>query len=562
MPRKYTKNKYISGGADKDSYLDKDVVIKIAPAPVKGLDALSPLAAMEPEYGVIVDNWVPRTGYCEIRGGMNPWCQGVGVGSTGVINTLMAYRPKSGNEKLFAVAGTSVWDVSNYGAPSEVSTTEYNPDSYADRCQFVNFTVGGGDSWLLFVNGGRYLYRYNGTSWTTVTSTIGNLTNISAFKRRIWVTVRGSSTVGYLNTDAVAGTFTTLSLGPFLTLGGRIVSICNWTLDGGTGPDDYVVFISDKGQAVVYKGTDPTNATAWAQVGVFTLPSPIGLRNNYSLGSDSLLITDQGVLPLSQSLPFDPASSRSAAITNRIQNAMVEAALLARNNFGWQLKTYTEQGFLILNVPTVEAQTSIQYVMNLITGAWCRFTGWNATCFETYNKSLYYAGVDGTVYLAYTGPTDKGASISYQLATAFNYFDEPGRIKNANMVRPFISANANIIPTIDIDQDFVSTIPTATATGLGGSSLWDTAIWDTSLWAGQTISVINWLSCSALGTALSINMAINLATSGTSDPNGFDYGEFDDMTFDGNGVITSSGQKIPILRVNTFEIALENGGPV
>ena len=75
--------------------------------------------------------------------------------------------------------------------------------------------------------------------------------------------------------------------------------------------------------------------------------------------------------------------------------------------------------------------------------------------------------------------------------------------------------------------------------------------------------MLNWLSVNGLGTALSINMAINLDIGGSSEPyDVFDTGQFDVMVFDGNGAVTASGLGIPILRVNVFEIAIENGGPV
>lgn len=560
MARQYIKNKYSDGANDKASFLEKDVAIKVVPAPIKGLDALSPVAAMEPEYAVYLDNWVPRTGYCEIRGGMNAWCQGLGIGNIPQINTLMTYRPAGGTEKLFAATVPYIYDVSNYGLPT-IAVTELT----GDKWQYVNFTPSGGSNYLLCVNGSDAYRAYNGSTWSTptITGVTSSLLNyIMVFKRRVWFVQKNSTSVWYLGTDAIQGAASQLDLGAFMTKGGYVVSMANWTLDGGQGPDDYVVFITSEGQYIVYKGTDPSNASAWAQVGVFDAISPIGVRNSIRFGSDVLTITKQGVLPLSQSLPFDPAASRSTAITNRIQNLMLNSAQAYGNFFGWQLITFPAQGLLIMNVPTLQNSTSVQYVMNLLTGAWCTFSGWNANCFEIYNDSLYFGGTNGNVYLAYTGSTDIGASIQYSMSCAFNYLDEPGRIKNANMVRPFLTADASIIPTVNIDSDFLTTTPTATVVGLSGANLWDSAIWDTATWGQNQINILNWLSCNALGTALSINMAINLGTNNTTSANVFDVGKFDIMTFDGNGITTASGQQIPILRANTFQLSLEYGGPI
>jgi len=147
------------------------------------------------------------------------------------------------------------------------------------------------------------------------------------------------------------------------------------------------------------------------------------------------------------------------------------------------------------------------------------------------------------------------------MSTAFNYYDEPGRVKNANLCRPFFLADGTIVPNINVDSDFLITVPTNTASGFTSGSLWDVALWDSATWGDVYINVINWLSVNALGTALSINLAVNLQYVTSTGLGIFDTGVFDSAVFDGTGVYTS-GSGIPILRVATFEIALENGGPV
>lgn len=561
MSRTYVKEKYKAQWGAKDSYLDKDVAVKIVPAPIKGWDALSPIAAMEPQYAVTLDNWVPRTGYCEIRGGYNAWAQGL---STGPINTLMTYRPASGDEMLFAAAGSTIYDVSTYGSYT-ASLTGLNSDKF----QYVNFTPSGGASYLVIASGQDLVRNYNGTAWSTpaITGVLSStFIHVTSFKRRLWFVEVDSTRAWYLGTDAIAGAATALDLGPFMTKGGYLNSIVTWTVDGGTGPDDYLVFITSKGQYIVYKGTDPTNANAWAMIGTFDVASPIGRRCAIRFGADDFVITTQGVLPVSQTLPFDPAASRSVAITNRIQNAMLQSAQLYNTNFGWEIISFPAQALLLLNIPQVEGQTQVQYVMNTITGAWCSFSGWNANCFEIYNESLYFGGNTGSVNLAYTGGLDYVSPIQYTMKCAFNYLDEPGRIKNANMIRPFFVADGTISPQIAINVDFADDAITAPVTSLSPvGAIWDTSVWDTGTWAQGTITVTNWLSCNALGTALSINMAVNISGSSASQAalsSVFDIGTFDTMVFDGNGNITASGLNIPVLRVNVFELLLENGGPV
>lgn len=555
----YVRDKYKKNWGSKGPYLDKDVAIKVVPAPIKGWDALSPKAAMEPQYATDLVNWVPRTGYVEVRGGYNAWAQGL---STLPVNSLMCYRPSGSSEKLFAASSSSIFDVSSYG----VYTTQLTGLT-SDKWQHVNFTPAGGANYLLCVNGSDSYRAYNGTAWSTPSITgvtSSNLVHINIFKRRVWFIQNNSTSAWFLATDAISGAATQFDLGALMSKGGYLVAMATWTLDGGAGPDDYAVFITSKGQYIVYKGTDPTVAAAWALVGVFDLAPPIGRRCVLRYGAETLVITTQGLIPLSQALPFDPAASRSTALTNRIQNAMLQAAQLYSSNFGWQTIAFSQQGLLIMNVPQVDSSTQVQFVMNLLTGAWCQFQGWNACCFEIFNESLYFGGTAGSVNLAYTGGVDFISPISYYMGCAYNYLDEPGRLKNANLIRPFIVADGTLTPYVAIDVDFNEvdiTAPVVSLTPAGG--VWDTALWDSSSWSSGTVTVTNWLSCNALGTALSINLLVNLGTSvATSNTSVFDTGVFDTMVFDGNGNITASGLNVPTLQVNVFELGIEYGGPV
>ncbi len=327
------------------------------------------------------------------------------------------------------------------------------------------------------------------------------------------------------------------------------------------------MFITSKGQAIIYKGTDPTNANAWALVGVFDFPTPIGRRCFMRLGSDLLLITNQGVLPVSQLLPFDPSASRSVAVTNRIQNAMTDSARLYMSNFGWQLITFPQQYLIMLNIPQVEGRTQVQYVQNALTGAWTQFTGWNANCFEIYNESLFFGDNNGNVNLAYTGGLDLVSPILADVQCAYNYLDEPGRLKNANMIRPFLVADGTLTPTIQIDVDFLTAVVSAPVTILTPSgAVWDSSLWDSAAWSSGVVTVINWLSCNALGTALAIRMIVNLAAGGASSSTAqnsvFDTAVFDTSIFDGNGSVVASGLGVPTLQINAFELSIEYGGPV
>ena len=83
----------------------------------------------------------------------------------------------------------------------------------------------------------------------------------------------------------------------------------------------------------------------------------------------------------------------------------------------------------------------------------------------------------------------------------------------------------------------------------------------TSSWASD----IEWQSIGALGTALSIRAKLNLLAENsveTINQSVFDSAVFDNNVFDGNGSIQASGQNIPLIRFNQFQVILEHGAAV
>lgn len=527
----------------KQSYLETDTEVKFIPVPLAGWDAISPLAIMDPKNAPILDNWVPRPGWVETRGGYINWCQI----SSGPVETLMAYRPQNLTQTLFAAVGTEIWDVTNKSAPVLSLGSLAN-----SRWQYINFTPAGGSNYIYLVNGSDTARAWNGTVWSIpIITGVASSTfiNINSFKRRIWFIQEQTTLAWYLPTDAISGAATSLDLGSLMNKGGALLAMATWTLDGGNGPDDQACFITTQGQVIIYKGTDPSNANAWALVGEFDLSVPLTPRCIVKLGSDVGIITLSGLIPLSQALPFNPASDRSVAFTKQIQNAMSNAASAGINLFGWQAISFDQQNLLIMNVPIAENVEQQQYVMNQLSlpGPWCRFTGWNANCFESLNNNaLFFGGNNGDVNLAYTGGADLDQPIACDMQCAFNYFDAPGRLKDMSMIRPMIVSDGQVVPTLSIDVDFGETLsaaPTTSFTPTG--ALWDVAIWDVDAWATSIpVTITNWQGASGLGTALAVRMKVNVITSAdTSD-------------------ITQSGQDIPVLRVNLFEAIMSFGGPI
>ncbi len=523
----------------KDTSLAPEVQVMGVPAPVGGWDAISPISDMPPQYAGIMQNWVPRPGYVELRGGYSIWSE---VSSEPVESLLIWNGPSS--VKMFAAAGSSIHDVTVYMSNTIAVTASFSNS----RFQQTNFQPAGGSHYLVICNGQNSVKEYDGAVWTTPAITgVSSETfiNVHSHKRRLWFVEGASLSAWYLATDAITGAATELNLGSLATKGGYLVAMGTWTVDGGNGPDDLAVFATSRGQVIIYKGTDPNNANAWALVGVFDLAFPLGNRCFGKIGSELGFITVEGLLPVSKALPFDPSGVRSTAYTNRIQNSMLQAAFVGESVFGWEIISFPQQALVIMNVPQSENVQQVQFVMNTITGAWTNFVGWNANCFQILDQNLHFGDNDGNVALAYTGSMDNDQAVLYDMQCAFNYFEMPGRIKNMTMCRPFILADGEVVPSISVDVDFQDDAPGAPVTifqPTGG--VWNVSQWDVDIWSLGIIATVNWITVNALGTALAIRVQVNLDT-GTA-----------------NQSITRSGLDVPYLRINAFQAIINPGGPI
>lgn len=516
------------------------------PAPTGGWNATDPLSNMPAEDAVILDNWIPRPGYVEVRRGSIEWL----TGASDPTETLLVYR--GATEEMYAVAGGDIFDATTTGSfTSPVVTALTN-----SRLQYVNFSNDGG-SFLILVNGADTPFHYDASAWAdlTITGSSGSITlvpedliDVLMHKRRLWFVEKDSLRAWFLDINGIQGAANLLDLGPVFQLGGVIQCIGTWSLDGGQGPDDYLVLVSDQGEVAVYQGSDPTDVNNWALVGVFSVGIPLGRRALFKVGADLQLLTTQGVIPLSQALALDRSKDNTVAITAKIQDAFATSAQSYLSNFGWQGLTYPKGQVAIYNIPVEELVTSYQYVQNAQTGAWCRFTGLNAFCWAIYNDDIYFGGLS-SVFQWDQGITDAGTDLTADLKTAFNYFGNRSALKHFTMLQPNLLATSDVSPAIDVLTDFVESIPTSVPI--------------------TTVSAVddlaprnNWTSATGMGYCA----AVRMRTIFSEDPDmGADLQDGDgNLIVDGGGdtIIIASSSPVNDSRIQAiaFNVLFEAGG--
>lgn len=501
------------------------------PPPVGGWDTISPLANMPPDRAIFMDNWFPQPGYVEVRRGYVEHSD-TEEGASEPVESLMAYHGLSSSaDRLFAAADDVVYDVTT-DTPASAVTSLTNV-----RFQHVNFTTPGG-KFLWICNGADAPRYYNGTSWATATITgvtSTDIIHVNAHKDRLWFVLAGSTQAAYLPPGQIQGVATPFDLGSEFTRGGYLVAMGTWSVDGGDGPEDYAAFISSKGQVAIYSGIDPDSAADWQLKGVFQIGPPIGRRCFTRVGADLAVISIDGVLPISRALVVERGAAIGVALTANIQPTMNAAARNWADNFGWQLISYPRGTRAILNVPAEENDSQQQYVMNTVTGAWCRFLSMQANVWETFQDRLFFGGNNGVVYEADVGGTDDGDAIECDMMGAFNYFSARGNLKRWSMIRPILTTDGTVSPGVALNVDFADnaniSVPDSSITP---GAQWDVALWDVAVWPETNRTIGDWTTVAGIGYCASIRTKVNVLSAG-----GVDIA--------------------PTLQVNGYDVLMEDG---
>ena len=476
------------------------------PAPIGGLNTRDATDLMQETDAIRLDNFFPARSFVQLRKGHSNHVTGIGA----AVESLLPYNSGT-TSKLFAASGAFIYDVTSAGS---VGSAEVSSLSNA-KWQSANITTSGG-SFLFICNGADAPRHYNGLAWATPSITgitPANVVNVTVHKERLFFIQNDSLTFAYLGTKAVAGSASTFDLGSVFSKGGKLMAMGSWSRDGGSGMDDAAVFFTSEGQLAIYQGTNPASADTWSLIGVFDAPRPIGRRCILQQGSECYLITEGGIFPMTQILGTGEAAPNKA-ITDKISGSYIDAVeAFATRTSGWEGIVYPKGGYGLFNVPLSTVNTYQQFVVNLDTGAWARFTGQNAYCWALLAGKLYF-GAATTVCLADDGFADVSTTIEGNAKTAFIYFGGRDGPKRYTALRPVMASNASLNVSIGFDVDYedgISSVSSSTGDA-GSASSWDLSSWDTTNWGGAISTTQDWQSVANIGW----NAAIRLRTATTA----------------------------------------------
>lgn len=472
--------------------------------PIGGWNARDALADMPETDAVVLVNWFPSTERVDLRRGSTEYSSGM----SGNVESLIEYTALTGSGKLFAANGGAIYDVTAGGSVGSAVSSGHT----SDRWQSVQIGTSAGQ-FVRLVNGQDTPLVYNGSTWGTTPAitgpTVANLIWINVHQRRMWFGEINSLSAWYLPVNSVGGAATEFPLAAVAKLGGYIMAMGTWTRDGGDGMDDVAVFITSEGEAIVYQGTDPSSASTWSLIGVFRIGKPIGRRCLTKAGSDIVIITQDGFVPLSAVLSIDRSQTKIVALSEKISKAVNDAVRDGQAFFGWQPIVYPKSTMMVFNIP-INATQFHQYVFNTITGAPCKFTGQNGICWALLNDNLFFGTTDGRVMQADSGTSDDGANIEADALQAFSYFKSPNQRKVFKMVECIFQSSGNPNAAIDFNTDFNILSPTATAQAdTVNSGLWGISKWGFGLWGSADQLYRGWRGVRGIGRSGSVRVRVN-----------------------------------------------------
>lgn len=471
------------------------------PPPVGGKNSRDSKGIMPETDAIELVNWLPaQNGVRSRRGSAS-----VTTGYPASAESLIAYQSGTDREFIAGAGATLQLDDAN-GTLTSLATGLSNARWAGDQ-------LGAN---LLIANGADAPRNWNGSTLSTPTfsgdlATYGeeNITGWKKHQNRMYAWDRNYPNFFYGGVNAVSGAFTEFNLENVSNTSGNIVEIKTITRDAGDGMDDEIAFILDTGEIVIYRGSNPADASAWALRGRFYAPPIIAQGCAIEWAGDILILTQADLVKVSDVINYGSELGGLNIRPSKLSGDITNDYNAYGSNFGWSLKIYPREGWIIINVPETTNSVYHQYVISTVTGSYTEFQGWDAQTFNILDGNLYFHS--GTaLYQGDVGLNDSGAGIFLKGGQAFSNLGTARRKKMSN-TRLYLESEGelDIDFGIGIDYDFPN--PQGAQTSVADGATWDVASWDTASWAGDAGRLVNFV---VGGVGVFISPQVSLTVSG------------------------------------------------
>ena len=443
--------------------------------PVSGLITNVPMAAQSNGSAVILENFWPTSTSIEPRGGID--LRSIISGS---VKSLFQYAASS---VFFAADDNNVYEFSSATAAGSSLSAVISGQTSGDY-SFLEMQTDGG-SFLTIVNGEDNAKIYDGSSWSDLSITgvdSSRLSNIWSHRNRTFYIQKHTMNAWYLGVNSISGAASKLPLAGVFNRGGALIFGSTWSSDSGSGMDDRCVFVTDQGEFAVYSGGNPSDTNDWSLVGVYDIGKPLGKNAFIRVGGDLIIATDSGLIPLSSAISKDQTQLELSSLSRSISPDWDARTILETSSPNWKLVKWVKRGMAI-----VAPISGINYcfVVNLETGAWSKFTGWNIQSIENLGDSLYFGDSNGNIFACDVGGLDNGEVFECRACLAFDHLNAFGALKYASSMRTIWRYVVDFNVSYSIGTDYNPSFRTTPSTPITNSSQdaqWDTSSWDETPW--------------------------------------------------------------------------------
>jgi len=434
-------------------------------------------------------NFWPHEGWVELRGGYRDiWT----LPSDG---SMFLPADNIDDDEAFVATNDAIYRID---LVDENSTPSLEKSGFTSGdWSYLNTQTPGG-SFFLIANGADPLHIYDGTNWrdTSTDPTLqitgvdpSKLSHIWAFKTRVFAIEKNTLNAWYSDAGAIAGTYHQFPLTSVFSKGGHLVAGTTVTIDAGSGLDDRCVFITSEGEIAIYEGTDPSDASQWRLVGVYSSSPLLHKRAIWKSGGDVWLFTRDGILSLfaiiKEGLPVAKAGNQVAPIQDQWRYLVT----LPVWGTPWSINETPDHRFLTI-CPNTDEPGGFTLVLNIATGSLAEFRGWPLG--DKIEKLGRLFCLNGT-QIAEVNTTGKDGDTEFfgQICGSPQSGDDWRSKKLVQRIDARFQANAEVWPTlaVGVDGDCYDGGDTSQIGDfLNPDPIWDQAEWDVSYWgAAATI---------------------------------------------------------------------------
>jgi hypothetical protein len=434
-------------------------VIHMEP-PVGGLNARDSLDGLAPNEAITLVNWVPDVGYMRSRNGHIPYAD-LETGTP--VETLIPLRLTSGSQ-LLAVSNLQIFDITDpiNIDPLTIETTvgvqalpEVMVSNRVTHAQFKSRAIITQEGNTPFIYQPVDPDEQNPVDYEMVLGVyteyidpelypgypgdpedrpkpimdVTNLIKPLVYKGRVIYLDANRKSMWYCGAGAYQGEITEFPLDGILQRGGALKLLFTWSKDTGDGMDDMLVIMSTTGETLIYQGDDPGDVLGWELIQRYQLPEPIADLGVDRIGAETLIITDDGYINLSEALSQGSVSDY-ATFSGKISRIVKRDLDNYQHNYGWAAVFYPHGNMMLFNVPVQENKQQYQHVFNTRNGAWTTFHGWNACSIVSFENALMFGTSDGKVNVADRGTSDLGEFIVCDCTTAYHQLGNPAETKH------------------------------------------------------------------------------------------------------------------------------------